>query len=431
MPKCWLSLLTRSIIWRCCARRVASCAQRLTKKWNIVVAYEVIGLMNAAGVPADNLRRLRTARRVVVKVGSSLLIDEASGELNQVWLDGMVDDIERLHRRRQQPVLVSSGAIALGRRQLALAPGRLRLKDSQAASAVGQIHLAAAYRESFARHNRIAAQVLLTIDDTETRNRYLNSRDTFETLLAAGAVPVVNENDTVATAEIRYGDNDRLAARVAQLISADCLVLLSDVDALYDADPRQVADARPIAEVARITPDLEAAAGSTKTAYGTGGMATKLAAARIATAAGCSMVIASGRVARPVSALEAGGRSTWFPADSSPLAVRKRWIVGHLHLRGAFCVDAGAAQALAERKSLLPAGAVAVRGEFGRGDAVAVLGPDGRELARGLSAYASSDAQRLLGRQSGEIEELLGYRGREELIHRDNLVLTAELADES
>jgi len=379
-----------------------------------------------------NLRLLTAARRVVVKVGSSLLVDETSGELDQGWLDSLVDDVARLHRRGQRPVLVSSGAIALGRRRLDFPDGRLKLKDSQAASAVGQIHLAAAYRAAFARLGLTAAQILLTLDDTERRGRYLNARDTLETLLARGAVPVVNENDTVATAEIRYGDNDRLAARVAQLVGADCLVLLSDVDALYDADPRHSEQARPIAEVTRITPELEALAGSTLSAYGTGGMATKLAAAKIATAAGCSMAIASGRVPNPIAALEAGARCTWFPTLANPVTVRKRWIAGHLDLRGAYCVDVGAARALAARKSLLPAGAVAVRGEFERGDAVAVLNPDGKEIARGLSAYASADALRLLGRQSGEIEELLGYRGRDELIHRDDLVLTADLesADE-
>jgi len=337
-----------------------------------------------------------------------------------------VDDLVVLHRRGQQPVLVSSGAIGLGRRRLGLPPGRLRLKDSQAAAAVGQIYLAEAYAASFARHDLASAQILLTLDDTERRDRYLNSRDTFETLLALGAVPVVNENDTVATAEIRYGDNDRLAARVAQLASADCLVLLSDVDALYDADPRKAEGAQPIAEVTRITPELEAAAGSTQTAYGTGGMVTKLAAAKIATAAGCSMVIASGKPQNPVAALEAGGRCTWFPAQANPVAVRKRWIAGHLELRGAYQVDAGAARALGAGKSLLPAGAFAVRGNFRRGDAVAVLDPEEREIARGLSAYGSTEAEQLLGRQSSEIEALLGYRGREELIHRDDLVLPAD-----
>lgn len=383
--------------------------------------------MSSASIPFENLRLLTAARRVVVKVGSSLLVNDQDGELDQVWLDALVDDLVRLHARGQQPVLVSSGAIALGRRRLALAPGRLKLKDSQAAAAVGQIHLARAYSTSLARHGLTGAQILLTLGDTERRNHYLNARDTFETLLALGAVPVVNENDSVATAEIRYGDNDRLAARVAQLTGAECLVLLSDVDGLYDADPRRAQDPRPIDEVMRITPELEAAAGSAATAYGTGGMVTKLAAAKIATAAGCSMVIASGRLPHPIAALEAGGRCTWFPARANPVAIRKRWIAGHLEIRGAYCVDIGAARALAEGKSLLPAGTVAIRGEFARGDAVVVLDPAAREIARGLTAYASDDAQRLLGQQSSEIEKLLGFRGREELIHRDDLVLVEDV----
>lgn len=384
-------------------------------------------MKSAADRQLKNTRRLAEARRVVVKVGSSLLVNEQSGELDQIWLDALIDDVVMLHRRGQQPVLVSSGAIALGRRRLDLAPGRLQLKDSQAAAAVGQIHLARAYSTSLARFGLTGAQILLTIGDTERRTRYLNARDTMETLLALGAVPVINENDTVATAEIRYGDNDRLAARVAQLAGADCLVMLSDVDALYDADPRRTRESRPIDEVTRITPELEQAAGSAATAYGTGGMVTKLAAARIATAAGCSMVIASGRVPHPITALETGGRCTWFPARANSITVRKRWIAGHLEIRGAYSVDAGAARALADGKSLLPAGTVAIRGEFARGDAVAVIDHDGLEIARGLSAYASTDAQRLLGQRSGEIEKLLGYRGPDELIHRGDLVLTNDL----
>jgi len=380
-----------------------------------------------AGSTDRNLERLTRAGRVVVKVGSSLLVDEPSGELNAAWLEALVDDIARLRRRGQEALIVSSGAIALGRRRLGLPEGRLKLKHSQAAAAVGQIELAAAYRAGFACVGSVAAQVLLTLEDTERRGRYLNARDTIETLLAQGAVPVINENDTVATAEIRYGDNDCLAARVAQLAGAECLVLLSDVDALYDADPRECADARPIAEVVRITPDLQAAAGRTQSAYGTGGMITKLAAARIATAAGCSMVIASGRVARPIAAIEAGSRCTWFPSSANAVTMRKRWIAAHLRLRGAYCVDAGAITALLARKSLLPSGAVDVSGTFERGDAVAVLDPTGREVARGLTAYASADATRLLGCRSDEIEAILGFRGREELIHCDDLVLSADL----
>ena len=380
-----------------------------------------------SGVADRNLERLISARRIVVKVGSSLLVDEASGALNGVWLESLVDDVLRMRKRGQQPMIVSSGAIALGRRRLGFPEGRLKLKDSQAAAAVGQIELAAAYRAACSRAGLVAAQVLLTLEDTETRGRYLNARDTIETLLAQGAVPVINENDTVATAEIRYGDNDRLAARVAQLAGAECLVLLSDVDALYDADPRRSANARPVAEVACITPELQAAASRTQSAHGTGGMITKLAAARIATAAGCSMVIASGCVTGPIAAIETGARCTWFPSSVNAMTVRKRWIAGHLQLRGAYSVDAGAVQALLARKSLLPSGAVDVSGMFKRGDAVAVLDPAGREVARGLTAYSSADATRLLGRKSDEIEAILGFRGREELIHCDDLVLSSDL----
>jgi glutamate 5-kinase len=371
----------------------------------------------------SHLALLTRARRVVIKVGSTLLVDEQDGRLKADWLASLLDDVQVLVRRGQSPLIVSSGAIALGRRRLGLPAGRLKLRQSQAAAAVGQIELAAVYAEALARAGLTAAQILLTLEDTEQRGRYLNARDTIETLLAQGAVPIINENDTVATAEIRYGDNDRLAARVAQLASADCLVLLSDVDALYDADPRRSADARPIAVVTSITPELEQAAGSTHSAYGTGGMVTKLAAARIATVAGCSMVIASGRVAHPIAALEAGARCTWFPASASAVTVRKQWIASHLQLSGAYQVDAGAAKALMAGKSLLPAGALRLDGSFERGDAVAVLDPQGREIGRGLSAYASTEAARLLGRQSSEIESILGYRGREVLIHRDDLVL--------
>jgi len=370
-----------------------------------------------------NLTLLTLARRVVIKVGSTLLVDEQDGRLKAEWLASLLDDVQGLVRRGQSPLIVSSGAIALGRRRLGLPDGQLKLRQSQAAAAVGQIELAAVYAEVLARAGLTAAQILLTLEDTEQRGRYLNARDTIETLLAQGAIPVINENDTVATAEIRYGDNDRLAARVAQLASADCLVLLSDVDALYDADPHRSKDARPIAVVTRITPELEEAAGSAQSAYGTGGMATKLAAARIATAAGCSMVIASGRVKHPIAALEAGARCTWFPASVSAVTVRKQWIASHLQLSGAYQVDAGAARALVAGKSLLPAGTSRVSGSFERGDAVAVLDPQGREFARGLSAYPSAEAARLLGRQSSEIESILGYRGREVLIHRDDLVL--------
>ncbi len=367
--------------------------------------------------------RLAGARRVVIKVGSALLVDAASGRLNRAWLESLAEDVALLRSRGQDVVLVSSGAIALGRRHLGLGAGKLRLEESQAAAAVGQIRLAHAWKEVLERHDLTVAQILLTIGDTEQRRRYLNARATLLTLLGLGAIPVINENDTVATAEIRYGDNDRLAARVAQMVTADCAVLLSDVDGLYTAHPTREPGARHVPEVAEITPAIEAMASGPATAVGSGGMVTKIAAARIAVAAGCHLCIASGRVPHPLAAIEQGAACTWFLAHEKPVVVRKQWIGGTLQAAGALCIDAGAAEALARGKSLLPAGVTDVRGEFERGDAVRVLDPGGRELARGLSAYASADARRIMGRRSADIESILGYRGRDEIIHRDDLVV--------
>ena len=368
--------------------------------------------------------RLTAAKRVVVKIGSALLVEQATGELHREWLDALADDVAEMRARGQEVVIVSSGAIALGRRRLGLAGGRpLKLEESQAAAASGQIVLAHAYQETLARHRITAAQVLLTLGDTEERRRYLNARSTVNQLLRLGAVPVINENDTVATAEIRFGDNDRLAARVAQMASADALVLLSDIDGLYTADPRTNADAEPVPEVREITPEIEAMAGKPNATVGTGGMVTKLAAAKIATAAGCHVLIADGARLHPVRAIAAGARCTWFLAHASPRALRKQWIAGALNPAGALTIDHGALAALGRGKSLLPVGVVAVAGEFGRGDPVRVLGPDGTEAARGLSAYSAADARRIAGHKSREIERLLGYRGREELIHRDDLAL--------
>jgi len=368
---------------------------------------------------------LRRARRIVVKVGSALLVDAASAGLRLDWLATLAGDIAELRRRGQEVLLVSSGAIALGRRHLALPAGRLRLEEKQAAAAVGQIRLAHAWKEALEQHGLQVAQILLTFGDTEQRRRYLNARNTLSTLLKLGAVPVVNENDTVATAEIRYGDNDRLAARVAQMISADCLVLLSDIDGLYTADPNRDATARFIPEIRAITPDIERMAGGSASSVGSGGMATKIAAAKIALAAGCHMCVALGREMHPLARLEAGARCTWFYPAATPATVRKQWIAGTLEPAGELYVDDGAAAALGRGKSLLPAGVVRVTGEFERGDAVIVRDVQGRELARGLCAYSSADAERLRGRRSQEIEALLGFHGRDEMIHRDDLVLTA------
>jgi glutamate 5-kinase len=367
--------------------------------------------------------RLARARRVVVKVGSALLVERSTGRVNRAWLETLAADVAALRARGQEVVLVSSGAIALGRRQLDLGRGKLRLEESQAAAAVGQIRLAHAWKEVLEKHEFTVAQVLVTLGDTEVRRRYLNARNTLETLLKLGAIPVINENDTVATAEIRYGDNDRLAARVAQMASADCLVLLSDVDGLYTADPTLDPSAKFIPEVTRITPEIEAMAGGSASDVGSGGMSTKIMAGKIALAAGCSMCIAVGREPHPLRRIEAGGRCTWFVAEASPRTMRKQWIAGSLKPTGTLHVDAGAAGALRAGKSLLPAGVTRVEGRFDRGDAVTVRGPDGVELARGLSAYSSEDARRVCRRRSGELEAILGYRGRDEIIHRDDLVL--------
>jgi glutamate 5-kinase len=368
---------------------------------------------------------LMNARRVVIKVGSALLVDRASGDVNRAWVESLAADVARLRTRGQDVLLVSSGAIALGRRSLGLEPGKLKLEESQAAAAVGQIRLAHAWTEVLQQHGLTVAQILLTLGDTEERRRYLNARSTLTTLLKLGSIPVINENDTVATAEIRYGDNDRLAARVAQMISADCLVLLSDVDGMYTADPTRNPSAQFLSEVRSITPEIERMAGGVSSDVGSGGMATKVAAAKIAVSAGSHMCIARGRDLYPVRRIEAGGRCTWFFPTATPATVRKQWIAGALKPTGEIYVDAGAAQALRNGKSLLPAGIARVEGYFERGDAVIVRDDQGVELARGLSAYSSVDAERLKGRKSAEIEQLLGFRGRDELIHRDDLVVTA------
>jgi glutamate 5-kinase len=376
--------------------------------------------MSPAAAPASPLSG---ARRIVVKVGSALLVDSDTGLLNRAWLASLVADVLRLRKRGQQVILVSSGAIALGRRHLGLPRGALRLDESQAAAAVGQIRLAHAYKELLEEQGVTVAQVLLTLEDSERRRRYLNARATLESLLELGALPVINENDTVATAEIRYGDNDRLAARVAQMTAADCLVLLSDVEGLFTADPNRDSSAQFIEQVTNITPEIEAMAGRTLSDVGSGGMATKILAARIAVTAGCHMCIAAGRHQHPVSRIEEGARCTWFVPSATPVAARKQWIAGTLRPAGAITIDAGAQRALLEGKSLLPAGVSGIRGHFERGDTVSVLGPDGTEVARGIIAYSDADATRIMGRKSSEIEALIGFRVRDEMIHRDDLVI--------
>ena len=347
--------------------------------------------------------RLTDFRRIVVKVGSSLLVDARAGKLNESWLAALSADLAALHGDKRDLLVVSSGAIALGRTVLKLPDGALKLEDSQAAAAVGQIALARTWTEALSRHGITAGQVLVTLWDTEERRRYLNARSTIDKLLEWRAVPVINENDTVATTEIRYGDNDRLAARVATMVSADLLVLLSDVDGLYDAPPGTVAAPRHLPRVERITPEIEAA--------------------KIATGAGTPMVIASGRVEHPLRAIDESARCTWFAAMGNPVTARKKWIAGSLEPKGTLIIDAGAVAALRRGNSLLPVGVVRIDGDFARGDAVIIRGPDGAEVGRGLCAYDTEDAQKIKGRASADIASVLGFSGRAEMVHRDDLVV--------
>lgn len=363
-------------------------------------------------------------RRIVVKVGSSLLVDRARGRLNHAWLAALAEDLAELHAREADVLVVSSGAIALGRSVLGLGAGALRLEESQAAAAVGQIALARTWSEMLAQHGVTAGQILLTLSDTEERRRYLNARATVSKLLELRAVPVINENDTVATSEIRYGDNDRLAARVATMIGADLLVLFSDVDGLYTAPPASDPSARHIPVVRGITPEIDAMAGEAASPLSRGGMRTKLDAGKIAAAGGTHMLIADGRPKNPLRRVPEGARCTWFLTSSSPTTARKMWIAGALEPKGALQVDAGAARALRGGASLLPIGVTSLEGPFCRGDAVLVRDGDGAVLGRGLVAYDADEAGRILGRSSREIEAILGYPGRAEMVHRDDLALS-------
>ncbi len=369
--------------------------------------------------PSKN--RLHKARRVVVKVGSALLVDQKTGTIKASWLSSLIDDIADLKVEGADVILVSSGAIALGSRTLGLAKGKLKLEQSQAAAAVGQIALAQAWSEALRLKNIVAAQVLVTLTDTEERRRYLNARATLTTLLAQGAVPVINENDTVATSEIRYGDNDRLAARVASMMSADVLVLLSDIDGLYSAPPNQKG-ATFIPELSEITPAVEAMAGKPVSGLGSGGMITKIEAGKIALQAGCHMVIASGHEHHPLQRVIDGERCTWFVAQANAKQARKRWIAGTLQPVGRLVVDAGARLALSKGKSLLPAGVKNVTGNFARGDTVSIIA-EGEEFARGLVAYDAEDARKIIGLKSHDVQKLMGADCTDELIHRDNLVM--------
>ena len=364
------------------------------------------------------------AKRIVIKVGSSLLTDEAAGCVRTEWLMALAEDIFELTKQKKQVIVVTSGAVALGRMQLGLKQkSHLHLEEKQAAAACGQIALSSAWSDALGHYNLKAAQLLLTADDSIERRRYLNARNTLDTLLELGAVPIINENDTVATAEIRFGDNDRLSARITQMAGADLLVLLSDVDGLYTANPGTNQDAKFIPEVCEITPEIEHMAGGSSSAVGTGGMTTKLGAAKIAMAAGCHMIIASGESAHPVRALVNGGKCTRFVASESPLSARKHWIAGSIHPAGSVTIDAGAAGALKTGKSLLPAGVTAIEGQFERGDAVLIKDNNGAVIGKGLIAYAAEDAARIIGKKTQEIENILGFRGRNVLIHRDDMAL--------
>jgi glutamate 5-kinase len=361
-------------------------------------------------------------RRLVIKVGSSLLIG-SDDKVHRGWLEGLAENIATLKSHGQEVLIVSSGAIAIGSTVLGINKRRARLEDLQAAAAAGQVQLVTAWQEALALHGIVAAQVLLTPEDTENRRRFLNARGTLEKLLDHSVVPIINENDTVATEEIRYGDNDRLAARVAQLVMADALILLSDVDGLYTADPGSGDNAEHIPEVHKITDDIQAMAGETRSDIGSGGMSTKVQAARIATHAGCSTVIASGAIERPLDSLAAGGTCTIFRAEGTPAAARKQWLAGVLEVRGELRLDDGAVNALKDGKSLLPVGVIEVVGNFRRGDVVTLVGAQGNELGRGLTEYSSEEATLLAGCHSEQIEERLGYRGRSVMVHRDELVL--------
>lgn len=374
-------------------------------------------------------RALKDYRRITVKIGSALLVDRKSG-LKREWLASLVDDIAALAKHGSDVLVVSSGAIALGRTMLGLKSKALRLEESQAAAAVGQIALAGAWADALATHGLKSGQVLVTLGDTEERRRYLNARATIGTLLKMQAVPVINENDTVATSEIRYGDNDRLAARVATMMGADLLVLLSDIDGLYTAPPAQNPDATFIPFVERITPEIEAMAGAAASELSRGGMRTKIDAGKIATVAGTAMVITSGTRLNPLSAIDHGERATWFAASPTPVRGYKTWIAGNLEPAGRITIDAGAVKALRSGKSLLPAGVTLVSGGFSRGDTVAILDVSGREIARGLVAYDAPDAVRIAGLKTAEIEAALGHEARSAMVHRDDLVMSRGLEAE-
>ena len=363
------------------------------------------------------------AEKIVIKIGSALLFNPEENGLQTSWLEGLVSDVARLHRGGKQVIIVSSGAIALGRDEMKLAKGRIRLDEKQAAAATGQIILAQAWNDAFKAHEITTAQILLAPEDTETRRKHLNARSTMQTLLNYGCVPVVNENDTITTYEIRFGDNDRLAARVAAMMSADLLVLLSDIDGLYDKNPRRHDDANHIPVIETITDEIMAMGESANAEFASGGMATKLAAAQIATQSGVAMLICDGGAVAPLSALSDGAKASMFTAKMAPSTARKNWIAGALDCAGTITIDDGASTALGKGRSLLPAGVTKITGRFERGDVIEICNAKGQLLARGLSGYSAAEAQMLMGQKSANFEAIIGYDGRAELVHADDLVL--------
>jgi len=372
---------------------------------------------------------IKSTRLVVIKIGSALIVDPATGKARADWMRDLAADVASLRAAGTQVVLISSGSIALGRQHLSLPAGAIKLPEKQAAAAIGQVELAQLWSNALQAHDMRTAQILLAPEDTETRRRHINARTTIQTLLELGFVPVVNENDTVTTYEIRFGDNDRLAARVAGMISADLLILLSDVDGLYTKNPHQCEDAEHIPEITQIDEDIMALGGGANAEFASGGMATKLAAARIATEAGADMVICKGSASRPVTALLDGARYSLFHRRTSPKKARKNWIAGALDPKGQIVVDKGAQSALLKGKSLLPVGILRLSGQFDRGDLVQIINAEGIELGHGLAGYATAEAEKIKGQKSQVIETLLGYEGRAELIHADDLVLRGDLTD--
>ena len=363
---------------------------------------------------------LEDTKRIVIKIGSSLLFHEDSNKLNEKWLSSLAEDIQYLNENHKE---VTSGAIALGAKDLDLDSDEMKLDINQAISSVGQIHLMSSYKNAFEKNEIKIAQILLTLDDTEQRRRSINARRTIDTLLKMGIMPIVNENDTIATSEIKYGDNDRLASRVAQVTSSDCLILLSNINGLYSSDPKNNDKIKLISEITEINEEIENMVGDSVSELGKGGMKTKISAAKTAMAAGCHMAITNGTINNPIKALFKKRPCTWFRPARTPLASRKQWIVGTMKPIGTIVIDEGALIALKKGSSLLPAGIIRVSGDFSRGDVVTVLSEENEKIGLGLAGYSSNDTNKIMGHKSNEIAKILNYSFREEFIHKDDLVL--------